>query len=75
MPASDGQQGLAGPGPREPNGPTAVLTVLHADRTVAAPAARRDPDDTCWCCAGRTVKHHCKIVCTNCGFMRDCSDP
>lgn len=37
--------------------------------------AVRDPDAVCWCCAGATVKRHCKIVCTNCGFMRDCSDP
>jgi len=35
----------------------------------------RESDDLCWCCAGQTIKRHCKIVCTNCGFMRDCSDP
>jgi 8-oxo-dGTP diphosphatase len=34
-----------------------------------------DPDSVCWCCGGQTVKRHCKIVCTNCGFTRDCSDP
>jgi hypothetical protein len=34
-----------------------------------------ESDDICWCCSGRTVMRHCKIVCTNCGFMRDCSDP
>jgi predicted RNA-binding Zn-ribbon protein involved in translation (DUF1610 family) len=21
------------------------------------------------------VEHHCKIVCPNCGYTRDCSDP
>ena len=21
------------------------------------------------------LEHHCKIVCPNCGFTRDCSDP
>jgi hypothetical protein len=34
-----------------------------------------EPDEVCWCCGGRTLKRHCKIVCVNCGFMRDCSDP
>ncbi len=33
-------------------------------------------DDTiCWLCGGPVFKRHCKIVCTVCGFMRDCSDP
>jgi hypothetical protein len=33
-------------------------------------------DDTyCWLCNGPVVKRHCKIVCEQCGFVRDCSDP
>ncbi len=33
-------------------------------------------DDTeCWLCHAPVVKRHCKIICTVCGFMRDCSDP
>ena len=39
------------------------------------PPVAHDPDSICWCCSGPTAKRHCKIVCTNCGFMRDCSDP
>ena len=38
------------------------------------PAPAADPDGICWCCGGATAKRHCKVVCTNCGFMRDCSD-
>jgi len=34
-----------------------------------------DADHTCWVCGGETVYRHCKIICANCGFMRDCSDP
>jgi len=30
---------------------------------------------TCERCGERMVEHHCKIVCRNCGFSRDCSDP
>ena len=33
-------------------------------------------DDTfCWLCGAAVSKRHCKIICTQCGFTRDCSDP
>ena len=33
-------------------------------------------DDTyCWVCDGPVTKRHCKIICEQCGFVRDCSDP
>ena len=39
-------------------------------------AAYRPEDDTyCWMCGAPVVKRNCKIVCTTCGFVRDCSDP
>lgn len=36
-----------------------------------------DPDATvpCELCGAPVLERHCKIVCRNCGFMRDCSDP
>ncbi len=40
-----------------------------------APTAADEPDTVCWRCGSPTVERHCKIVCLNCGFMRDCSDP
>jgi hypothetical protein len=33
-------------------------------------------DERCDLCnSDRVVKLHCKIICRNCGFTRDCSDP
>lgn len=29
----------------------------------------------CELCGGPTLERHCKILCLNCGFQRDCSDP
>ncbi len=29
----------------------------------------------CEICDSETLKLHCKIICHNCGFIRDCSDP
>lgn len=29
----------------------------------------------CWLCGAAILERHCKIVCKNCGFTRDCSDP
>jgi hypothetical protein len=30
---------------------------------------------TCDLCGGPVEEVHCKIVCLNCGYQRDCSDP
>jgi len=38
-------------------------------------ASQPDDDRLCWVCGGPTQERHCKIVCHNCGFTRDCSDP
>jgi 8-oxo-dGTP diphosphatase len=32
-------------------------------------------DGYCWVCGAPVEKRHCKISCSTCGFMRDCSDP
>lgn len=29
----------------------------------------------CECCGSVMYDHNCKIVCPNCGYKRDCSDP
>lgn len=50
-----------------------------AEPIAVEPDLDRDPprfDDThCWVCGAPIVDVHCKIVCQQCGFMRDCSDP
>ncbi|MFB6284442.1 MAG: hypothetical protein ABEK59_11025 [Halobacteria archaeon] len=37
----------------------------------------KNPNDHLKCpiCDGRMVHHHCEYRCTNCGYLRDCSDP
>ncbi len=30
---------------------------------------------TCEICGQRMSERHCKLVCPNCGYTRDCSDP
>lgn len=34
-----------------------------------------EDDRKCWICGAPTRYQHCKIICIECGFMRDCSDP
>ncbi len=29
----------------------------------------------CDLCGFEVIDRHCKVVCGNCGYMRDCSDP
>jgi hypothetical protein len=32
-------------------------------------------EHVCECCGTVMYDHNCKIVCPNCGYKRDCSDP
>lgn len=43
--------------------------------TDAPPGSSGFDDEVCWLCGGATIKRNCKIVCEQCGFLRDCSDP
>ncbi len=36
---------------------------------------RGTPGHRCELCGGPVLDRHCKVVCVNCGFQRDCSDP
>ena len=43
----------------------------------AAPLTRREIPSVhvCELCGTTMYDHNCKIVCPNCGYKRDCSDP
>jgi len=32
-------------------------------------------DEPCDVCGGPTFELHCKIICSRCGYTRDCADP
>jgi ribosomal protein L37E len=44
-----------------------------AEGREASPAA--PPAEACEVCGGAMYGLHCKLVCSNCGYRRDCSDP
>lgn len=60
--------------PRVPDAPPA---------TASSPTQHGSPyrlrevpkEHVCECCGTRMYDHNCKIVCPNCGYKRDCSDP
>lgn len=68
----------------EPNSPTGDARSDHGggpDSAGPESAGRRHrratgtPGLSCELCAGPVLDRHCKIVCLNCGYQRDCSDP
>jgi hypothetical protein len=62
------------PGSAAPGSPTDA----HASgrpRGRAMPKTEATPGLTCELCGGPVLDRHCKVVCLNCGFQRDCSDP
>jgi uncharacterized Zn finger protein (UPF0148 family) len=44
-------------------------------RENALQGERNRTDTACDVCGGPTYESRCKIICTRCGFTRDCSDP
>ncbi|MEK9502852.1 hypothetical protein [Gaopeijia maritima] len=51
-----------------------------AHRAAEPAAAERvsDPESpaiVCECCGAEMFDRHCKVLCPNCGYQRDCSDP
>jgi hypothetical protein len=35
----------------------------------------QSPDEECELCGTEMFGLHCKLICPNCGYRRDCSDP
>jgi hypothetical protein len=46
-----------------------------SSRRTPPPPADDPPPRPCDLCGGTALERHCKIVCLNCGYQRDCSDP
>jgi hypothetical protein len=37
--------------------------------------ALKPSGEYCEVCGTEMYGHHCKLICPNCGYRRDCSDP
>ncbi|HEV8595252.1 MAG TPA: hypothetical protein VGR51_06950 [Thermoplasmata archaeon] len=40
-----------------------------------APPKPRERELRCDVCDGPAYERHCKVICRQCGYTRDCSDP
>lgn len=62
--------------PPEPVPPPPVAAAPQQP-TEPAPLKRREIPSVhvCELCGTAMYDHNCKIVCPNCGYKRDCSDP
>jgi transposase len=59
-------------------GPTRAYTpVVSEDQTqqAQAPEVPEPSSEDCEVCGAEMYGLHCKLVCPNCGYRRDCSDP
>jgi len=59
-------------GARNDAEPTGSPTGVEEDRGLAAPPGLVEE---CEVCGSQMYGLHCKLVCPNCGYRRDCSDP
>jgi hypothetical protein len=51
------------------------MTNPTSDRPTVTRLAAREWVHICERCGERMEERACKIICTNCGLTRDCSDP
>ena len=53
------------------------MTTTRANAKPLPPPQSRRRDDglDCEICGARMYERSCKIICPNCGYTRDCSDP
>lgn len=60
-----------------PPDPAAASAAGPPDPPLPAPLRRREIPSVhvCELCGATMYDHNCKIVCPNCGYKRDCSDP
>ena len=55
--------------------PTSNPTPSPSASGASTPPALEAAAPTCELCGATMLDRHCKVVCLNCGYMRDCSDP
>ena len=62
---------------RHPRPEPPVPTTEAPPPTSGSPFRLREvpKEHVCECCGTVMYDHNCKIVCPNCGYKRDCSDP
>ncbi len=62
-----------GRGPGE--GPGEAFGRASKEVPERAPEALEPSGEDCEACGAEMYGLHCKLVCPNCGYRRDCSDP
>ena len=71
------QQGFGRGGPEAPLGTdgSPANPAEHGQAPTDIPADPSGATSICEQCGESILERHCKLVCPNCGFQRDCSDP
>ena len=64
-----------GEGVREPTAPLPPSAPASPPDLPPAIPEREERTVACDLCGAPVLERHCKIVCRNCGYTRDCSDP
>ena len=60
-------------GPEHPY--TQRMDEIREARETTAPKVLELSEEECELCGVEMLGLHCKLVCPNCGYRRDCSDP
>ncbi len=61
--------------PRKDSSLTPAMGNLMAGATAKTQIPLELQGEPCDICGAPTLEIHCKVICKNCGYIRDCSDP
>ena len=54
---------------------TRRMNEIRDKEETRTPEALQPSDEECELCGTEMFGLHCKLICPNCGYRRDCSDP
>lgn len=75
VPPEDPSEGAGDVAPEEGSTDAGGIAPEEPPRDTGDAAAERPAAWLCDLCGGPMLERHCRLICVQCGYQRDCTDP